>query len=150
MKSFTSPDELLSEQGSHLGYSRWIEIDQNRIDLFAEATGDSQWIHVDPQKASEGPFGMTIAHGYLTLSLTNHLLPEIFHVEGISMGINYGTDRVRFPSPVTVGSSVRLGAELLDVTEIEGGVQTVIRLTVEIEGGERPACVVDSLSRFIW
>jgi len=150
VKSFTSPDELLSEQGSHLGYSRWIEIDQNRIDLFAEATGDNQWIHVDTQKASEGPFGTTIAHGYLTLSLTNHLLPEIFHVEGISMGINYGTDRVRFPSPVTVGSSVRLGAELLDVTEIEGGVQTVIRLTVEIEGGERPACVVDSLSRFIW
>ena len=150
MKSFSSPDELLSERGSHLGYSRWIEIDQNRIDLFAEATGDNQWIHVDTQKASEGPFGMTIAHGYLTLSLTNHLLPEIFHVEGISMGINYGTDRVRFPSPVTVGSSVRLGAELLDVTEIEGGVQTVIRLTVEIEGGERPACVVDSLSRFIW
>ena len=150
MKSFTSPDELLSEQGSHLGYSRWIEIDQNRIDLFAEATGDNQWIHVDTQKASEGPFGMTIAHGYLTLSLTNHLLPEIFHVEGISMGINYGTDRVRFPSPVTVGSSVRLGAELLDATEIEGGVQTVIRLTVEIKGRERPACVVDSLSRFIW
>jgi len=150
VKSFSSPDELLKAKGEHLGYSRWIEIDQKRIDLFAEATGDDQWIHVNPKKAAEGPFGKTIAHGYLTLSLTNHLLPEIFHVEGISMGINYGTDRVRFPAPVTVESSVRLGAALLDVIEIDNGVQTVIQITVEIEGGDRPACVVDSLSRFIW
>ena len=150
MKIFRSPSELLKAVGDHLGYSNWIMIDQERIDLFAEATGDKQWIHVDPQKASEGPFGKTIAHGYLTLSLTNCLLPEIFQVEGISMGINYGTDRVRFPAPLTVGSAVRAGAELIDALEIEGGVQTVVRASVEIKGMERPACVVDSLSRFIW
>ena len=150
MKIFRSPSELLKAVGDHLGYSNWIMIDQERIDLFAEATGDKQWIHVDPQKASEGPFGKTIAHGYLTLSLTNYLLPEIFQVEGISMGINYGTDRVRFPAPLTVGSAVRAGAELVDAVEIEGGVQTVVRASIEIKGMERPACVVDSLSRFIW
>ncbi|MCH2415906.1 MAG: MaoC family dehydratase [Acidimicrobiales bacterium] len=150
MKIFRSPSELLEAVGDHLGYSNWILVDQERIDLFAEATGDKQWIHVDPQKASEGPFGKTIAHGYLTLSLTNRLLPEIFQVDGISMGINYGTDRVRFPTPLTVGSTIRVGAELVDALEVEVGVQTVVRATVEIEDMEKPACVVDSLSRFIW
>ena len=150
MKIFRSSSELIDTIGEHLGYSDWIVVDQERIDLFAEATGDKQWIHVDPQKASDGPFGKTIAHGYLTLSLTNFLLPEIFQVDGISMGVNYGTDRVRFPAPLMVGSMVRAGAELVAVTEIEGGVQTVVRATVEIEGMEKPACVVDSLSRFIW
>lgn len=150
MRIFRSSSELIEAMGNHLGYSDWIVVDQDRIDLFAEATGDKQWIHVDPQKASNGPFGKTIAHGYLTLSLTNFLLPEIFQVDGISMGVNYGTDRVRFPTPLMVGSTVRAGAELVDVTEIEGGVQTVVRVTVEIEGIEKPACVVDSLSRFIW
>ena len=150
MRIFRSSSELIEAMGNHLGYSDWIVVDQERIDLFAEATGDKQWIHVDPQKASNGPFGKTIAHGYLTLSLTNFLLPEIFQVDGISMGVNYGTDRVRFPTPLMVGSTVRAGAELVDVTEIEGGVQTVVRVTVEIEGIEKPACVVDSLSRFIW
>ena len=150
MRIFRSSSELIEAMGNHLGYSDWIVVDQERIDLFAEATGDKQWIHVDPQKASNGPFGKTIAHGYLTLSLTNFLLPEIFQVDGISMGVNYGTDRVRFPAPLMVGSTVRAGAELVDVTEIEGGVQTVVRVTVEIEGIEKPACVVGSLSRFIW
>ena len=150
MRIFRSSSELIEAMGNHLGYSDWIVVDQERIDLFAEATGDKQWIHVDPQKASNGPFGKTIAHGYLTLSLTNFLLPEIFQVDGISMGVNYGTDRVRFPTPLMVGSTVRAGAELVDVTEIEGGVQTVVRVTVEIDGIEKPACVVDSLSRFIW
>ena len=102
MKIFRSPSELLEAVGEHLGCSNWILVDQERIDLFAEATGDKQWIHVDPQKAADGPFGKTIAHGYLTLSLTNCLLPEIFQVDGISMGINYGTDRVRFPAPLKV------------------------------------------------
>ena len=150
MKIFRSPSELIEEVGRHLGYSNWILVDQERIDLFAEATGDKQWIHVDPEKASDGPFGKTIAHGYLTLSLTNFLLPEIFQVDGISMGINYGTDRVRFPAPLMVGSMVRASAELVDAVEIEGGIQTVVRVSIEIEGMERPACVVDSLSRFIW
>ena len=150
MKIFRSPSELLEAVGEHLGCSNWILVDQERIDLFAEATGDKQWIHVDPQKAAAGPFGKTIAHGYLTLSLTNCLLPEIFQVDGISMGINYGTDRVRFPAPLKVESMVRASAELVDAVEIEGGVQTVVRASIEIEGVERPACVADSLSRFIW
>ena len=136
-------------EGTHLGYSEWLALDQARIDLFAEATGDDQWIHVDPERAAAGPFGATIAHGYLTLAMTNQFLPEIVRVEGISMGINYGVDRVRFPSPVVVGSWVRGGAKLLQVEEVSGGVQTVIRITVEIEGSDRPACVVDSVSRFL-
>tara|TARA_B110000438_G_C15766830_1_gene630013 strand:- start:330 stop:782 length:453 start_codon:yes stop_codon:yes gene_type:complete len=147
---FKKSNDLLEAVGRHLGYSEWIEVDQKRIDLFADATGDKQWIHTDPQRAAEGPFGKTIAHGYLTLSLTNFLLPQIFEVQGISMGVNYGTDRVRFPSPLLVDSLVRVSADLLEVKEIEGGVQTLVRATIEISGEEKPACVVDSLSRFIW
>ena len=146
---FTSPDELPGAIGSHLGHSEWLEIDQDRINLFAEATGDHQWIHVDPEMAAAGPFGATIAHGYLTLALTNFLLPQVVQVEGISMGINYGTNRMRFPSPVPVGSWGRGSAELVEVDEVPGGYQTVIRVTVEIEGSDRPACVVDAVSRFL-
>ena len=134
---FSNPEELLSSVGRHLGHSDWLEIDQDRINLFAEATGDRQWIHVDPDRAASGPFGKTIAHGYLTLSLTNLLLPEVVRVEGISMGINYGTNRVRFPSPVPVGSRVRLAGEVVEAEKVSGGYQTVIRLTMEIEGSER-------------
>ena len=146
---FASPDDLVPAVGTHLGHSDWVEIDQSRIDQFAESTGDNQWIHVDPERAAAGPFGATIAHGYLTLAMTNQFLPEIVRVEGISMGINYGVDRVRFPSPVLVGSWVRGGAALVQVDEVSGGVQAVIRITVEIEGSDRPACVVDSVSRFL-
>lgn len=146
---FSSPDDLFAAVGTHLGYSGWMTVDQARIDLFADATGDHQWIHVDPDRAAEGPFGATIAHGYLTLSMTNQFLPEIVRVEGISMGINYGTEKVRFPSPVIVGSRVRAGGELVSVDEVSGGVQSVIRITVEVEGSDRPACVVDSVSRFL-
>jgi acyl dehydratase len=146
---FTSPDDLPAAVGTHLGHSEWMEIDQARIDLFADATGDHQWIHVDPEMAAAGPFGTTIAHGYLTLSLTNCLLPQVVSVEGISMGINYGTNKVRFPSPVPVGSRVRVGAELVEVDEVPGGYQTVIRATVEVEDSDRPACVVDAVSRFL-
>ncbi len=146
---FASPDDLSAAVGTHLGHSDWVEIDQDRIDLFAESTGDHQWIHVDPERATAGPFGATIAHGYLTLSMTNQFLPRIVRVDGISMGVNYGVDRVRFPSPVVVGSRVRGGAELVQVDEVSGGVQAVIRITVEIEGSDRPACVVDSVSRFL-
>ena len=115
----------------------------------AEATGDHQWIHVDPERAAAGPFGATIAHGYLTLALTSQMLPELVRVDGISMGINYGTDKVRFPAPVPVASRVRAGAELVDVAEVVGGFQTVIRITMEMEGSERPACVVERVSRFL-
>ena len=146
---FSSPDELLGAVGSDLGSSDWVEIDQDRIDLFADATGDHQWIHVDPDKAADGPFGATIAHGYLTLALTNQFLPEIVRVDGASMGINYGTNKVRFPQPVTVGSKVRASAVLTEATEVTGGVQAVITITVEIEGNDRPACVVESVSRFL-
>ena len=147
--SFSSPAELEGSIGKQLGHSEWLEIDQNRINTFADATGDHQWIHVDPERAKAGPFGAPIAHGYLTLSLVSMLLPQIIEVSGISMGINYGTDRVRFPAPVPVGSRVRAGAELVDVKEVGGGaVQATVRVTMEIEGSEKPACVVDTISRY--
>lgn len=146
---FRAPSELLSATGRHLGYSEWLTITQDRVDRFAEATDDRQWIHVDPARAASGPFGGTIAHGYLTLSLVNRFLPEIVEVRGISMGVNYGADRLRFPSPVKVGARVRGGAELLAAEETkDGGVQATVRVTVEIEGGARPACVVDTISRY--
>ncbi len=145
---FESPAALEPAVGSHLGYSPWLEITQERIDLFAEATGDHQWIHTDPERAKEGPFGACIAHGYLTLSLVSLFLPQIVEVQGISMGINYGSNRLRFPAPVPVGSRLRGGAELIMVEEVKGGVQATVRVTVEIEGSERPACVVDTISRY--
>ena len=145
---FESPAALEPAVGSHLGYSPWLEITQERIDLFAEATGDHQWIHTDPERAKEGPFGACIAHGYLTLSLVSLFLPQMVEVQGISMGINYGSNRLRFPAPVPVGSRLRGGAELIMVEEVKGGVQATIRVTVEIEGVERPACVVDTISRY--
>jgi acyl dehydratase len=136
--------------GHHLGFSDWVEIDQARVDRFAEATGDGQWIHVDPERArAESPFGAPIAHGYLTLSLTNLFLPQIVEVRGVSVGVNLGTGRVRFPAPVPVGSRLRGGAQLVEVTDVPGGVQTVMGITVEIEGSDKPACVLDSLSRWL-
>ena len=145
---FSQPSDLLAAVGQHLGHSDWLEIDQQRIDLFADATGDHQWIHVDPERAREGPFGATIAHGYLTLSLANLFLPQIMEVQSVSMGVNYGCDKVRFPAPVPVGSRVRGGGEVISAGEMKGGVQVVVRITVEIEGSERPACVIDTISRF--
>ena len=145
---FKTPLELEAAVGSRLGESEWVLIDQDRINLFADATGDHQWIHVDPVRAESGPFGGTIAHGYLTLSLVNLFLPEIVDVQGTSMGVNYGCEKVRFPSPVKVGSRVRGVGELVGVEHVKGGVQATIRVTVEIEGGERPACVVDTISRY--
>jgi len=146
---FDGIDEVTAAVGTHLGYSEWLEITQERVNLFADATGDHQWIHVDPERAAAGPFGGPIAHGYLTLSLSNFFLPQIVEVRGVSMGINYGVDKVRFPSPVPVGSRIRAGAELAAVAEIPGGVQTTMLVTVEIEGGTKPACVIESLSRFL-
>jgi acyl dehydratase len=145
---FKHPKELLDAVGQHLGYSDWLEIDQQRINLFADATGDHQWIHVDPERAKEGPFGKCIAHGYLTLSLVNLFLPQIVDVQGTSMGVNVGCGKVRFPAPVPVGSRIRGAGELVSAEEVKGGVQSVVRVTVEIEGAERPACVVDTISRY--
>ncbi len=145
---FKTPGDLKSALGEHLGYSDWLEMTQDRIDKFADATGDHQWIHVDPERAKQGPFGACIAHGYLTLALVNMFLPQIVEVRGISMGVNYGSDRLRFPAPVPVGSRIRGGGELIQLEELKGGVQATIRVTVEVEGQDRPACVVETISRY--
>jgi acyl dehydratase len=142
-------DGLRELQGQHLGYSDYIEVTQEQVNLFAEATGDHQWIHVDVERAKrESPFGGPIAHGYLTLSLGPRLVPQVVRVEGITMAVNYGCDKVRFPSPVPVGSKLRVGAELVDVTDVPGGVQVKMRFTFEVEGAEKPACVSENLFRY--
>ncbi len=148
---FESLDELrAAPPGMDLGVSEWLEVTQQRVDRFAEATGDHQWIHVDVERArKESPFGGPIAHGYLTLSLSNLVMPQLVEVRGVSMGLNYGTGRVRFPAPVPVGARVRGRGELIGCDEVPGGVQTTIRITMEIEGGTKPACVVESLSRWL-
>ncbi|WEH14285.1 MaoC family dehydratase [Streptomyces sp. VNUA24] len=141
-------DELKKLAGSDLGASEWIEVTQERIDTFADATGDHQWIHVDPEKAAEGPFGAPIAHGYLTLSLFIPLFTELLDVEGVSTKVNYGLNKVRFPSPVKVGSKIRLVGRLASVEDVPGGVQITVDGTIEIEGAPKPAAVLQSLSRF--
>jgi acyl dehydratase len=146
---FSNPAELKEAVGKQLGVSEWLEIDQDRVDKFADATGDHQWIHVDPERAKNGPFGGCIAHGYLTQSLVNLFLPQIVEVRGISMGVNYGADKLRFPAAVPVGSKVRGSAELIAAEDAKGGaVQATIRVTVEIEGSDRPGCVIDTISRY--
>jgi acyl dehydratase len=146
---FESPAELEKAVGRKLGESGWLEVTQARVDLFADATDDHQWIHVDPERARRGPFGAPIAHGYLTLSLVNRFLPEILEVRGISMGVNYGVDRVRFPAPVRVGERVRGSGELVEASrQKDGSVQAKVRVTVEIEGGAKPACVAETISRY--
>ncbi len=145
---YSHPQDLLAAVGQSLGHTDWLEMEQERVNLFADATGDHQWIHVDPERAKDGPFGATIAHGYLTLSLANLFLPQLMEVQNVSRGVNYGCDRVRFPAPVPVGSRIRGAGEVISAEEVKGGIQVVVRITVEIEGGERPACVVDTISRF--
>ncbi|MFE7812154.1 MaoC family dehydratase [Streptomyces sp. NPDC057433] len=145
---FTSVDELKAAVGEQLGYTDWLEVDQKRVDLFAEATGDHQWIHVDPERAASGPFGTTIAHGYLTLSLLPLFGPQLLSVEGVKMGVNYGTNKVRFPAPVPVGSRVRATAKVAAVDEVGGGVQVTTAFTVEREGGDKPVCVAESVARY--
>lgn len=146
---FKSAAVLEQAVGQSLGATEWLTIEQSRVDTFAEATGDHQWIHVDPQRAKTGPFGGTIAHGYLTLSLVNYFLPQLMTVENLQMGVNYGCDRVRFPAPVRVGARVRGSGEITQVeTLANGAVQVVVRVTVEVEGSERPGCVVDTISRY--
>ena len=135
--------------GTHLGHSDYHEITQEQGNTFAEATGDHQWIHVDPERAkAESPFGGPIAHGYLTLSLGPKLAPEIMRVEGIKMGVNYGCGKVRFPSPVPVGSKLRLGAELTNVEDIPGGVQVYMTFTFEVDGAPKPSCVSEIIFRY--
>jgi acyl dehydratase len=149
MRTFANLDELAAAKGELLGTGDWLEITQDRIDRFADATGDHQWIHVDAEKAKAGPFGTTIAHGYLTLSLIPMLGKQIYSVSGISMGINYGLGKVRFPSVVPVGSRVRASVELVDVVDKSQGKQVTVRTTVEIEGGEKPACVAESIALYV-
>ncbi|MFF5965440.1 MaoC family dehydratase [Streptomyces collinus] len=141
-------DELKKLAGSDLGTSEWIEVTQERINTFADATGDHQWIHVDPERAKDGPFGAPIAHGYLTLSLFIPLFTELLDVQGVTTKVNYGLNKVRFPSPVKVGSRIRLTAKLAEVEEVPGGVQITVEGAIEIEGATKPAAVLQSLSRF--
>jgi len=146
---FASPRELLGKAGTRLDTSEWLTIEQDRIDDFAACTGDRQWIHVDPVRAKDGPFGATIAHGYLTLSLVNMFMPQMIEVRRFSAGVNVGNDRTRFLSPVIVGSRIRGTGELLSAEEVKGGaIQAVIRVTVEIGGSDKPACVVDTINRY--
>jgi acyl dehydratase len=146
MRIFDDVDAMRSAVGERLGESEWIEIDQKRIDTFAEATGDDQWIHVDPDRAAHGPFGATIAHGYLTLSLLPFLGRDIWRIGGVKMGINYGLNKVRFPSPVKVGSRLRCTTDLLSVEDVKQGVQVTYRHTLEIQGQDRPAVVAETVS----
>ncbi|OAN66688.1 MaoC family dehydratase [Sphingomonas sp. TDK1] len=145
---FPAPSALLDVIGMQFGPTDWMEIAQDRIDRFATATDDHQWIHVDPDRARSGPFGGTIAHGYLTLSLVNRFLPELIDVRGVAMGVNVGADRLRFLNPVRVGARIRGRGELIAVEETKGGIQSTLRVTVEIEGADKPACVVDTISRY--
>jgi acyl dehydratase len=149
MRTVNGIEELEGLVGQELGTSEWHEIAQERVNAFADATGDHQWIHVDPDRAAAGPFGGTIAHGYLTLSLLPMLMSEIWSVEGVRMGINYGLNRVRFPAPVPVGSRVRATSALKELTQVDGGVQLVVETTIEVDGGSKPVCVAESLVRFI-
>ena len=142
------PLDLLGMIGSTLGPTDWSEMTQERVNQFADATEDHQWIHVDPQRAAEGPFGACIAHGYLTLSLASKFLPEMMTVENTTMGVNYGCDKVRFPNSVKVGQRIRGLAEVISAEQKGSAVQVLVRVTIEVDGEERPACVVDTISRF--
>ncbi|MDV6011931.1 MaoC family dehydratase [Haloechinothrix sp. LS1_15] len=149
MRVFTGLDELAAATGEHLGYSDWLEITQQRVNQFADATDDHQWIHVDVERAARGPFGGTVAHGYLTLSLIPHLAHQVYRVDGLSMGVNYGLNKVRFPSAVPVGSRVRAGLELVEVTRGEQGAQVVTRVTIELEDAQKPACVAETVALLV-
>jgi acyl dehydratase len=147
VRVFNGADELKAAVGEQLGSSDWVTVDQKQVDTFAEATGDHQWIHVDVEKAKAGPFGGTIAHGFLTLSLLPIFSWQVYKIENVKMGINYGLNKVRFTSPVPVNSRLRGSYELLEVTEVKDALQVITKVTVEIEGSERPACVAEWVSR---
>ena len=149
MKKFSGLDEFGAAEGSQLGPTDWLEVTQERVNLFADATDDHQWIHVDPERAANGPFGGTIAHGLLTLSLLPHFTHQLYTVDNVAMAINYGYNKVRFITPVRVGSKVRARAEIAKVDQLDGAVQATVTVTVEIEGSDKPAAVAESIVRFI-
>jgi acyl dehydratase len=147
-KVFETPASLIGCEGTALGPTEWLMIEQDRVDGFADATGDHQWIHVDVDRAKDGPFGGTIAHGYLTMSLVNFFLPQLIEVRGFAHAVNVGADRLRFLAPVRVGARIRGVGEIVSIEEIKGAIQSVVRVTVEIDGSEKPACIVDTISRY--
>ena len=149
MKVFNGLDEFVAAAGSELGPTDWMEITQERVNLFADATDDHQWIHVDPERAAGGPFGGTIAHGLLTLSLLPHFTHQLYRVDNVKLAVNYGYNKVRFITPVRVGANVRARAAISDVAQLDGAVQATMTVTVEIEGSEKPAAVAESIVRFI-
>lgn len=146
---FAGLAELTAAEGAELGPTDWLLLDQVRVDQFAEATDDHQWIHVDPQRAASGPYGGTIAHGLLTLSLLPHFMHDLYRVDGVGMAINYGFNKVRFITPVPTGSRVRAASKLASVTEVSGGVQATLTTTIEVEGSAKPAAVVESIVRYV-
>ena len=147
-KVYESPRDLIGQEGTIFGPSEWLTIDQKRVDDFADVTGDHQWIHVDVERAASGPFGGTIAHGYLTMSLVNIFLPQLIEVRGFSHAVNVGADKLRFLSPVRVGSRIRSSGECVSVEEIKSAIQKIVRVTIAIENQEKPACVIDTISRY--
>ncbi|WP_031467861.1 MaoC family dehydratase [Sciscionella sediminilitoris] len=149
MRVFDGIAELSAAAGEQLGTSDWMVVDQQRVNTFADATGDHQWIHVDTQRAAQGPFGTTIAHGLLTLGLLPTFLHEIYRVDNVSMAINYGLDKVRFPEPVPVGAKLRASSKLAEVHPLDGAVQAKLSTTLEVQGSERPAAVIESIVRYI-
>ena len=142
------PADLLGMVGTKMGPTGWIKVEQNRVDGFAEVTGDHQWIHVDAERAKSGPFGGTIAHGYLTMSMINLFLPELMEVRGFAHAVNVGLDRLRFLAPVITGSRIRAASEIVSAEEIKGAIQAIVRVTIEIEGSEKPALIADTISRY--
>jgi acyl dehydratase len=147
MRTITGLDELKQAEGEELGVSDWHTITQSDIDAFADVTGDHQWIHVDPERAKDTPFGGTIAHGYFTLSLAPRFTEQVMKLDGFAMAINYGLNKVRFPAPVPVDSDVRMRARLAELSEIQGGAQMIMELTFERQGGDKPVCVAESVVR---
>ena len=147
---FSSAEEILKAPGTDLGATDWIELTQERINKFADATDDHQWIHVDPVRAKDGPFGACVAHGYLTLSLANLFLPQLVEIKNMKMGVNYGCEKIRFPAPVKAGKRIRGRGEVVAADKAGEGVQATIRITIEIEGETKPGCVVDTISRYFF
>ncbi|WP_299564885.1 MaoC family dehydratase [uncultured Mycolicibacterium sp.] len=149
MKVFNGLDEFAAAEGSQLGTTEWLEITQERVNTFADATGDHQWIHVDPERAAQGPFGGTIAHGLLTLSLLPHFMHQLYRVDNVTMAINYGYNKVRFITPVKVGARIRARGEISKIDRLDGAVQATLTVTVELEGADKPAAVAEQILRII-
>lgn len=149
VKIFNDLTEFSAAEGLQLGPTEWLEISQDRVNLFADATDDHQWIHIDPEKAAGGPFGGTIAHGLLTLSLLPHFSHQLYRVDNIALAVNYGYNKVRFITPVRVGAKIRARGEVTSVNQLDGAVQATTTITIEIEGSAKPAAVVESIVRYI-